>query len=217
MRGAFITFEGGEGTGKSTQMQLLADRLRQSGVNVTLTREPGGSPGAEALRHVLLSGLAERFGPDTEALLFAAAREDHVRRTILPSLERGDWVLCDRFVDSTRVYQGQIGHADASFIKALEKLSVGAVMPDVTLVLDLDPTIGTMRAAKRRGAAAADRFEREGAEFHRALRESFRELTVREPARCILIDASGAAETVSERIWQAVAARLPVSAHRSSA
>src|SRR5260221_13292892 len=136
MRGRFITFEGGEGTGKSTHATLLAQKLRAFGIDLVLTREPGGSPGAEIIRHVLLSGGAKPFGPDAEAILFAAARVDHVSGTIAPALERGDWVICDRFIDSTRVYQGGLGQVDTRIIRGLEGIAVGDTMPDATLGAD---------------------------------------------------------------------------------
>ena len=139
MTGFFITFEGGEGAGKSTQIRLLADTLRERGYEVLVTREPGGSPGAEAVRHVLLSGAAESFGPEMEALLFAAARADHVEQVIRPAVERGLTVLCDRFLDSTRVYQGVTGNLDPTFIAAVERVAINAMMPDLTIVLDLSP------------------------------------------------------------------------------
>src|SRR5437867_473368 len=132
MRGRFITLEGGEGTGKSTQAALLAERLTSLGIAVVLTREPGGSPGAEIIRHVLLAGVAKPLGVEAEALLFAAARDDHIRNTIAPALKRGAWVICDRFIDSTRVYQGR--KLDQKFIRALERVTVGDLKPDVTLV-----------------------------------------------------------------------------------
>src|SRR6187455_2406811 len=132
MRGHFITFEGGEGTGKSTQAAMLAYRLKAFGINVHLTREPGGSPGAEVIRHVLLSGVAKPLGVEAEALLFAAARDDHVRSTIEPALARGAWVICDRFIDSTRVYQGTLGHVDPALIRALERVTIGDLRPDLT-------------------------------------------------------------------------------------
>src|SRR5580704_13626474 len=162
MRGKFITFEGGEGTGKSTQAAMLALRLEALGLGVLLTREPGGSPGAEIIRHVLLSGAAKPLGPDAEAMLFAAAREDHVRCTITPALAAGQWVICDRFADSTRVYQGELGHVDPRLIKALERVSIGDLMPSLTLILDAPVEITLERSALRRGDAAADRFEGEG-------------------------------------------------------
>src|ERR1700690_2182257 len=166
MRGKFITLEAGEGTGKSTQAAMLALRLEALGLAVHLTREPGGSPGAEIIRHVLLSGAAKPFGPDVEAMLFAAARDDHVRCTILPALDTGKWVICDRFTDSTRVYQGILGQVDQRLIKGLERVSVGDLAPDLTLVLDVPVELGLKRAAGRRGKKAADRFEAEEFEFH---------------------------------------------------
>src|SRR5713101_2162546 len=159
MRGRFITFEGGEGVGKSNHAGLLAERLEALGIGVVLTREPGGSPGAEAIRHVLLSGVAKPLGVEAEALLFAAARDDHVRNTIEPALARGAWVISDRFIDSTRVYQGALGHLDPKFIRALERVTVGNLRPDLTFILDVPAEIGLARASQRRAGEAADRFE----------------------------------------------------------
>src|SRR5579863_2668447 len=142
MRGKFITFEGGEGTGKSTQAATLARHLESAGIKVLLTREPGGSPGAEIIRHVLLSGAAKPFGPEAEAMLFAAARDDHVRTTILPALDAGRWVICDRFADSTRVYQGVLGKVDHRLLKSLERVAVGDLAPDLTVILDVPVELG---------------------------------------------------------------------------
>src|SRR6187551_974602 len=147
MRGKFITFEGGEGSGKSTQASMLAQRLKAMGVGVRQTREPGGSPGAEIIRHVILSGAAKPLGPDAEAMLFAAAREDHLSNTIRPALERGQWIICDRFADSTRVYQGVLGHVDARLIKSLERITVGDTRPDITFILDISAEHGLARAS----------------------------------------------------------------------
>jgi dTMP kinase len=208
MRGRFITFEGGEGTGKSTHSTLLADRLTSAGIAVLLTREPGGSPGAEVIRHVLLSGVAKPLGVETEALLFAAARGDHVRNTIEPALAQGVWVICDRFIDSTRVYQGALGHADPLFIRALERVTVGALKPDLTVILDVPAEVGLARARKRRGERVADRFEAEARPFHEALRDAYRRLVVEEPDRCVAIDATEPKSAVAERIWQIVVERL---------
>jgi dTMP kinase len=208
MRGKFITFEGGEGTGKSTQAKLLADRLSVLGLAVKLTREPGGSPGAEIIRHVILSGAAKPLGPEAEAMLFAAAREDHLTHTIRPALDRGAWVVCDRFADSTRVYQGVLGHVDPRLIRRLEKITVGDTRPDLTLVLDAPAETGLARAQARRGDAQSDRFESETLEFHARLREAYRQLVIDEPDRCILVDASGAPERVTERIWAVVNRKL---------
>ncbi|MEA2976935.1 MAG: dTMP kinase [Alphaproteobacteria bacterium] len=208
MRGCFITFEGGEGTGKSTQAAMLAQRLRSLGIDAVLTREPGGSPGAEIIRHVILSGAAKPLGAEGEALLFAAARDDHVQMTIRPALERGAWVLCDRFADSTRVYQGVAGQVDERLIQALERITIGDLKPDLTFVLDVPADIGLARASKRRGKGIADRFEGEALEFHEKLRAAYRELAVREAERCVLIDVTAPLEKVAEQIWKVVDIRL---------
>jgi dTMP kinase len=208
MRGRFITFEGGEGTGKSTHSMLLANRLSSVGIGVVLTREPGGSPGAEVIRHVLLSGVAKPLGIEAEALLFAAARGDHVRNTIEPALAQGVWVICDRFIDSTRVYQGILGHLDPLFIRALERVTVGDLKPDLTFILDVPAEVGLARASKRRGERVADRFEAESRAFHEALREAYREIVAAEPNRCVAIDATEPKAAVAERIWKTVTERL---------
>ncbi|HSI39209.1 MAG TPA: dTMP kinase [Xanthobacteraceae bacterium] len=207
--GRFISFEGGEGTGKSTQVARLAARLRQHGLEVVATREPGGSPGAEAVRHVLLSGAAKPLGPMAEAVLFAAARADHLSATIRPALARGAWVISDRFADSTRVYQGVLGNIDAGLIRALERVTVGTTRPHLTVVLDLPAEVGLARAAAR-SAGPADRFEGEELAFHRSLRAAFRELAEREPERCVLIDGAGDSDAVAQAVWHAVGARLPL-------
>jgi len=208
MRGRFITLEGGEGSGKSTQVSLLAKRLRQLGLTVATTREPGGSPGAEAIRHVLLAGAAKPLGPHAEAILFAAARDDHVRETIRPALERGNWVISDRFADSTRIYQGVLGNIDQRIIRGLERITVGATRPDLTIILDVPPEKGLARAAARRAGGSVDRFEAEALEFHNKLRDAYRDLAEREGERCVLIDASGDAASVSDAIWALVSVRL---------
>jgi len=213
MRGRFITFEGGEGTGKSTQAKRLAERLKAHGLGVVLTREPGGSAGAEAIRHVLLSGAAKPLGPHAEAILFAAARDDHVRELIRPALDRGHWVVCDRFADSTRIYQGILGNIDARVIRSLERIAVGNTRPDLTFILDMPVEQGLKRASRRRGHKTADRFESETIEFHTRLREAYRELADSEPGRCILIDARQNADAVAEAVWTEVSRRLdPASA-----
>ncbi|QDY99518.1 dTMP kinase [Nitratireductor mangrovi] len=204
-RGLFITFEGGEGAGKSTQIRILADILRDQGHDVLVTREPGGSPGAEAVRHVLLSGAAEPFGPAMEAVLFGAARYDHVEQVIRPAVERGVTVLCDRFVDSSRVYQGVTGGLDADFMATLERVTVNGMMPDLTLVLDLDPAEGLRRADERRGEEGADRYEKEEIEVHQRRREAFQEIARNEPERCKVIDAAQPAEDVAAEIAGLVA------------
>jgi dTMP kinase len=208
MQGKFITFEGGEGTGKSTQAAMLALRLESYGSGVALTREPGGSPGAEIIRHVLLTGAAKPLGAEVEAMLFAAARDDHVQCTILPALRSGKWVISDRFVDSTRVYQGILGQVDEKLINGLERVSVGELSPDLTVILDVPVALGLERAKLRRGNVQADRFEEEGAEFHEKLREAYLAIATREPDRCVVVDASGAKEVVANTIWQVVQSRL---------
>lgn len=215
MRGRFITIEGGEGTGKSTQAERLADKLRALGVAVRTTREPGGSAGAEAIRHVLLSGAVQPLGAHAEAILFAAARDDHVRQTIAPALAKGDWVICDRFVDSTRVYQGTLGNLDPKFIAGLERIVVGELKPDLTIILDLPAEIGLQRAARRNGGNQPDRFEKEAIDFHRKLREAYREIAEREPQRCVLIDATPDETTVAQAIFAVVSARLRPAKPRS--
>ncbi len=208
MRGKFITLEGGEGTGKSTQASLLALRLATLGVSAQLTREPGGSPGAEIMRHVLLSGVAKPLGADTEAMLFAAARDDHVRQTILPALDAGKWVICDRFADSTRVYQGVLGAVDPRLIRALERVSIGDLKPDLTLVLDVPVEVGMKRAAGRRRGGKADRFEAEDIDFHKKLRKAYLELASVENDRCVVIDAKAPKKMVAHRIWEIVQLQL---------
>jgi len=208
MRGRFITFEGGEGTGKSTHAAMLAARLKGLGVPVHVTREPGGSLGAEIMRHILLSGAAQPLGPDAEAILFAAARDDHLSTVIRPALERGAWVLCDRFADSTRVYQGVVGHVDPRTIRALERIVVGNTKPDLTFILDVPAEQALQRARKRRGSAGADRFEGEALQFHEKLRDGFLMLAAGEPERCVLIDATMPKEQVSEEIWRVVNGRF---------
>jgi dTMP kinase len=208
MQGKFITLEGGEGTGKSTQAAMLALRLESLGIGVQLTREPGGSPGAEIIRHVLLSGAAKPFGPEVEAMLFAAARDDHVQCTILPALTAGKWVICDRFADSTRVYQGVLGHVDERLIKGLERVSIGDLAPDLTVILDMPVETALERVRQRRGGATPDRFEAENVEFHRKLRDAYLAIAAEEPGRCLVIDAGAAKEAVAREIWDAVKSRL---------
>ena len=213
MAGHFITFEGGEGTGKSTQAALLAKKLSTFGIAVVQTREPGGSPGAEIIRHILLSGAAKPLGANAEALLFAAARADHIATVIKPAMRAGKWVVCDRFLDSTRVYQGLDGSVGRPFVKALEKLTVGNFLPEITFILDLPAKVGLDRARTRRGGAAADRFETEALAYHEALNAAFREIAAKEPLRCVLIDASASTEKVAADVWNVVRKRLdPASA-----
>jgi dTMP kinase len=208
-RGRFITLEGGEGAGKSVQAKRLQQRLTALDLNVVRTREPGGSPGAEALREAILSGFAADFGPAAQAFLFAAARVDHLEKTILPALASGAWVVSDRFADSTRAYQGAAGNLPPDFIATLERLTVGATRPDLTLILDLAPEVGLERASKRRGGKeGADRFESEGLAFHQTLRRAFLDIAAAEPRRCAVIDASKRENEVAAGIWSAVETRL---------
>lgn len=206
-KGRFITFEGGEGAGKSTQVRRLAERLFHLGHEVVTTREPGGSPGAEMIRHVLLAGAAQPLGALTETALFAAARADHIEQTIRPALSRGAWVISDRFADSTRAYQGASEGVAEDVIEFLEAVAVGDIRPDLTLILDVPANIGLARAAARSGSGA-DRFEREGTAFHSALRERFLAIASREPERCAIIDACQTPEVVADAIWQVVTERL---------
>jgi dTMP kinase len=216
--GLFISFEGGEGAGKSTQIRRLEERLRADGREVVVTREPGGSPGAEAVRHVLLSGAAEPLGPRMEALLFGAARSDHVEQVIRPAVERGAIVLCDRFLDSTRVYQGVTGGLDPTFVAALERVVVNGMMPDLTLILDLDPVEGLRRAGARRGATeAADRFEKETVTIHERRREAFLDIAMTEPDRCTVIDAAGSEDAVATEIEAAVRGLLAAREQKAAA
>lgn len=213
--GLFVTFEGGEGAGKSTQIRLLADRLRARGLTVLVTREPGGSKGAEAVRHVLLSGAAEAFGTRMEAILFAAARSDHVEEVIRPALAAGTVVLCDRFMDSSRVYQGVTGNLEPAFVAALERVAVNGVVPDCTIIFDLPASIGLERA-RRRGAGPGeggpDRFEKEELETHEKRREAFLDIAEREPLRCRVVDATQPPEAVAAAVLAVVEPLLPIRA-----
>ena len=207
-RGRFVSFEGGEGAGKSTQIKILADRLEAEGKRVIVTREPGGSPGAEIIRHVVLSGMGKLLGPEAETLLFAAARDDHVHAVIAPALDQGIWVLCDRFSDSTRAYQGRLGHVSPELLNAMERVTIGRLKPDLTVILDIPVSIGMRRAAARRGNDVPDRFEAEGIAFHQGLRDAFRQIAADEPQRCVLIDANADPKIVSNNIWGVLRRRL---------
>jgi dTMP kinase len=207
-RGRFITFEGGEGAGKSTQVQRLAARLKAGGHEVVTTREPGGSPGAESIRDLVLKGSADRWSPLTETLLMYAARRDHIERVIQPALARGAWVICDRFADSTRAYQGGAGGVEPGLITALETYILDGVKPDLTLVFDLPVEIGLERAHVRAGTEM--RFESKGLAFHERLREAFRAIAAQDPERCVVIDAGGTMDAVEGAVWTAVAGRLAV-------
>ena len=204
-RGGFITLEGGEGAGKSSQARHLAAFLRERGLGCRLTREPGGTPGAESIRELIVHGPPERWRPLAELYLFLAARDDHLHRAILPALEAGDWVVCDRFHDSTRVYQGLAGGLGLDLVDALQAPLLGAHRPDLTLVLDLPVAVGMARCAAR-GAMA--RFEAMGTDFHERVREGFRSLAVREPERFAVIDAARDEAMVAAAVAQAVAERL---------
>lgn len=202
----FITFEGGEGAGKSTQIRLLAARLREFSHEVVLTREPGGTPLAEKLRAFILTGKARELGPLGEAVLFSAARIDHIDSLIRPALARGAYVLCDRFADSTRAYQGVKGGVAPGQLAALEKVTLAGLTPGMTFILDLPPQIGLERANRRRGGDEADRFEGEALDFHTQLRARFLEIARAEPQRCRVIDAARPVEAVAEAIWSAFSA-----------
>ena len=205
-RGRFITFEGGEGAGKSTQLKCLVARLQGLGHEVVATREPGGSPGAESIRDLVLNGAADRWSPTTETLLMYAARRDHIERVIRPGLARGAWVISDRFADSTRAYQGAAGGVDPAFISAMETYVLETTRPDLTLIFDFPPAVGLERALARPGAEA--RFESKGMAFHERLREGFRAIAAAEPERCVLIDADGSVDAVEAQVWAAVQERL---------
>jgi len=207
-RGRFITLEGGEGAGKTVQAARLRDALEARGVGTVLTREPGGSPGAEEIRRLLVSGPVERWEPLAEAMLHAAARRDHVLHTIEPALERGLWVISDRFVDSMIVYQGYGQGADLDVLERLSALSLDGFAPDLTVVLDIPVAEGLRRAAARAGS---NRYERMGADFHDRVREGFLARARAEPARFAVVDATADADTVGIAILEVVAQRLSVS------
>jgi len=206
-RGCFITLEGGEGGGKSTQARRLAEALERAGRAARLTREPGGSPGAEQIRGLLVNGEVQRWDPLTEALLHFAARREHVQKTILPALASGTWVISDRFADSTLAYQG-FGHGvDRAAIADLYRICVGDLKPDLTLILDLPVDAGLARAAGRGGGE--DRYERMDRGFHERIRAGFLEIARQEPKRCVVIDAARDADTVCLAILDALRQRLP--------
>jgi dTMP kinase len=205
-QGRFITFEGGEGAGKTTQARRLTERLRGLGLGVVQTREPGGSPGAEAIRNLVVSGEADRWSSRTETLLMYAARSDHLERTIRPALEQGDWVVCDRFADSSRVYQGAGGGASVELIEALDRAVVADNQPDLTVIFDLPVEIGLERAFGR--GLFETRFESKGLAYHQRLRDGFLQVARDHPGRCIVIDAGGDLDEVEGLIWSAVQGRL---------
>ena len=208
IKGRFITFEGGEGTGKSTQVKLLASYLSQSGADVVQTREPGGSPSAEEIRALLVTGAADRWSPLAETLLFYAARVEHWRQIIEPSIARGAHVLCDRFADSTIAYQAYAGGLDRHMVEKLHRLVMTGVEPDLTIVLDLPVDEGLKRAASRRDSET--RFERKGREFHERLRQGFLDIAHRFPNRCFVIDASQSIERIHSAVLAALKLRLRV-------
>lgn len=208
--GRFITLEGGEGAGKSTQAERLRRRLEARGVRVVVTREPGGSARAEAIRAFVLSGRAKPLGTFAETLLFASARADHVDRTIAPAVAEGAFVICDRFADSTRVYQGGVGGLPVSIVWALERLAVRDARPDLTLVLDVPAKLGLARAGQRQelSGEARDRYEAENLAFHAGVRDAFLAIADAEPGRCAVVDASGPPDSVERLVWAEVEARL---------
>lgn len=206
--GKLITFEGGEGAGKSTQVSLLVDRLLHAGRQTIATREPGGSPAAEEIREALLSGKVRQFGPFAEALLFSVARQDHVDTMISEALAQGKWVVCDRFLDSTRAYQGVTGGVPAPVIGALERLTLRGLLPNLTLMLDIPAEEGLSRALQRLGGAAPDRFEGQQLAQHERVRRAFLDIAEEEPSRCVVIDARQPEALVAEDVWEAVAGRL---------
>ncbi|HQY74245.1 MAG TPA: dTMP kinase [Aestuariivirga sp.] len=203
MPGTFVTFEGGEGTGKSTQLKLLADVIMARGLPLVQTREPGGTPEAEALRTLLVNGDPGRWTAEAEALLNYAARASHLQKIIRPALASGKFVLCDRFSDSTRAYQGYAGGCDLKLLDALEASIVGRTRPALTLILDIDPAMGLARA-KSRADGSEDRYERKGLKFHQRLRAGFLQIAAAEPKRCKVIDASGSIGEVTARVLAAV-------------
>jgi dTMP kinase len=207
-RGKFITVEGGEGAGKSTQVRRLVEALGRAGIEALATREPGGSPGAEAIRSLLLEGETERWDAVGETLLFFAARRDHINQTIRPALDAGKWVICDRFTDSTIAYQGYGHGLPLADLTALQRFALGDFAPDLTLILDLPVTEGLVRAANRPGTA--DRFERLDQAFHQRLRVGFLAIAKAELERCAVIDAAGDVDTVHRAILAAVSTRLGI-------
>lgn len=202
-RGKFITFEGGEATGKSTQSKRLAERLESAGIPVIVTREPGGTPVGEDVRTLIMKD--RPTDPVTELLLFAAARAEHMTSVIRPALDDGTWVISDRFIDSTRVYQGKLYGLERAFIEQLERFIVAPDYPDLTLILDLPASAGIERAELR---GTLSRYDAERIETHEALREGFLEIAEKEPQRCVLIDGNLPVTSVETAVWQAVTAHL---------
>jgi len=207
-RGRFITFEGGEGAGKSTQVALLSARLRAAGHDVVATREPGGSDGAMEIRRLLVEGPTERWAPLSELLLHNAARHDHVQKTVAPALDAGTWVVCDRFADSTMAYQGYAQDVDLKTVAQINRWAAGDVWPDLTVVLDLPVADGLARAQERRDAE--DRYERMGTRFHERIRAAFLDIAKNEPERCVVVEAAASPEQVAAQVWDSVCARLSI-------
>lgn len=207
-KGIFISFEGGEGSGKSTQIKRLKEALEAAGHDVVLTREPGGSPGAEEIRQLLVTGAPSRWEPVTEAMLLAAARHDHVVKTIRPALARGAIVLCDRFYDSSMAYQGYAHGLGPEVIETLTEIAVGETRPDLTFIFDLDVQTGLARA-KGRGDGE-DRYEQMDLTFHEALRQAYRDIADKDPKRCVMISADQSMDAVEADIRQALKDRLPL-------
>ncbi|TQV79222.1 dTMP kinase [Denitrobaculum tricleocarpae] len=206
VRGKFITFEGGEGAGKTTQIKRLAEKLSAAGLQVTTTREPGGSPGAEQIRALLVNGEAERWSATTEALLHFAARRDHLEKTVIPALDAGHWVLCDRFIDSTMAYQGYGHELGRDIIESLQAIVVDDIFPDLTVIMDIDPEEGLGRAGSRAGGE--DRYESMDLAFHQRLREGFLDIAKRAPERCALVPARDSIEALESRILDLLRNRL---------
>ncbi len=206
-RGRFITFEGGEGSGKSTQMRHLATMLEKQGMTVRITREPGGSPMGERIRGLLLDPEI-RMDVITQLFLFSAARHDHVQQLIEPALKAGTWVICDRFADSSRAYQGAAGEVAMALVQTVEQAAVGATRPDLTIVLDIAPKDGLARANRRRTEIAADAFEAADMVFHERVREAFLTIARQEPMRCAVIDAAGDEKSIARTIAEVVKLRL---------
>ncbi|WEK06004.1 MAG: dTMP kinase [Candidatus Devosia phytovorans] len=209
----FITFEGGEGVGKSTQIKRLQQKLQESGIEVVRTREPGGTPKAEAIRSFILQGRSEKWGPGAEAVLFAAARYDHVTQLIAPNLRNGVWVLSDRFHDSTRAYQGLTGGVDDKLIEGLESMALDGNTPDLTIVLDMDPEDAFKRVAERAIEdglqQTGDRFEKEELDWHKKLRDGFLAIAKANPERCTVLSAAQSEDALETAIWQTVSQRFP--------
>jgi len=209
----FITFEGGEGVGKSTQVKRLVASLKQHSINAVRTREPGGTPRAEAIRAFILQGRSERWGPGAEAVLFASARLDHVNQLIAPNLDSGHWVISDRFSDSTRAYQGLTGGVDGKLIDALEVLALNGHKPDLTIILDMDPEAAFRRVLERERESAlvetGDRFEKEDLDWHRRLREAFLDIARNNVERCVVISANQSEDALEQEVWDVLARRFP--------